>query len=144
MNLVQARMDAVQGQLQVGDQILDLPAHLASVASRESQDVLLGIRPNAFAIAAPQTKGGLVGAVSLVEHVGAESIITVRLDSAKTAHDRDGGASDEIMVTESGYSNLSAGNRVCVTMDLGSTVIFSATSGQRISTDLPLAANTLH
>ncbi|MGH6636986.1 MAG: hypothetical protein ACREBY_00100 [Polaromonas sp.] len=95
-------------------------------------------------IASPQTKQELAGAVSLVEHVGAESIITIRLDAAKTAHDRDGGASDEIMVTESGYSNLSAGDRVGVTMDLNSTVIFAASSGQRISTDLPVASPTLH
>ena len=138
MNLVQARMDAPQGQLQVGDQTLAVPAHLASILSMGSQDVLLGIRPNSFAIVPPQTKGALAGAVSLVEHVGAESIITIRLDCAKTIHDRDGGSAEEIMVTEPGYSHLAAGNRVGVTLDLGQTVIFSASSGERISTDLPV------
>ena len=144
MNLVQARINASLRQLEVGDQRLVLPAHLASVLAQGNQDVLLGIRPNAFTIAPPQTKEGLAGAVSLVEHVGAESIITVRLDSAKTIHDRDGGSADEIMVTESGYSDLVSGNRVRVTMDLEQTVIFAAGSGQRISTDLPLAADALH
>ncbi|MGH8856642.1 MAG: ABC transporter ATP-binding protein [Polaromonas sp.] len=148
MNLVNARLDAPQGQLKVGDQVLPMPAHLASVAAAGSQDVLLGIRPNALSIARsitpPNSKQGLAGRVSLVEHVGAESIISIRLDAATTAHDRDGGSSNEIMVTESGYSDLVAGDPVHVAMDLDNTVVFAAGSGQRISTDLPVAADTRH
>ena len=138
MNLLLARMDAPQGQLEVGDQKFALPAHLASVTVGGSQDVLLGIRPNSLAVVDPQDKRGLAGTVSLVEHIGADSIITIKLDSVKTAHegDSESDASDEIMLTKSGYSNLSAGSRVGVMMNLDNASIFSASSGQRISTDL--------
>ena len=138
MNLLLARMDAPQRQLEVGDQKFALPAHLASVTVGGSQDVLLGIRPNSLAIVDPQDKRGLAGTVSLVEHIGADSIITIKLDSVKTAHegDSESDASDEIMLTKSGYSNLSAGSRVGVMMNLDHASIFSTSSGQRISTDL--------
>ena len=136
MNLLLARIHAPQRQLQVSDQKLALPAHLASDAVMASQDVLLGIRPNSLSFVDPQDKGGLAGVVILVEHIGADSIITIKLDSAKTANEIDGDASDEIMVTKSGYSNLSAGSRVSVKMNLDNATIFSTSSGQRISTDL--------
>jgi len=90
--------------------------------------------------AAAPAGAGLPGAVTLVEHVGAESIITVRLDSARSAHDRDGGSAEEIMVTETGCSDLRAGDRVSVQADLEQTVVFAADTGQRISNDLPLTA----
>ena len=144
MNLVQAKVNVPLRQFDAGDQQFAVPAHLANVLGAGHVDVLLGIRPNAFTIAGPQTQRGLGGAVTLVEHVGAESIITIRLDSARTVHDRDGGSAEEIMVTQMGYSDLSAGARVRVTADMDQAVVFAADSGQRISTDLPVAGFALH
>jgi multiple sugar transport system ATP-binding protein len=138
MNLLHAKVDTAARQLQVGDQRWPVPAHMASALAKGAADVLLGVRPNALVVV-PLDGQGLPGAVTLVEHVGAESIITVRLDSARTAHDRDGGSAEEIMVTETGYSDLRAGDRVRVSADLAQSVVFAADTGQRISTDLPLA-----
>ncbi len=156
MNLVHAQLDAAQGQLQVGGQALAIPAHLVNLLpgapAGGRRAVLLGIRPNALTIratapsdaatAAPAT--GLTGTVSLVEHVGSESIITVRLDQARTAHDRDGGAADEIMVTETGYSSLAAGVLVRIQPDLSAAVVFAADSGERLSRDQPVAPGQPH
>lgn len=135
MNLLQARIDAPNRQLHVGDQNFTLPEHLASVTVGGSEEVFLGIRPNSLAIVGPQDMCGLAGEVSLVEHIGADSIITIKLDSAKTANENDGDAFDEILVTRSGYSDLTTGSRVCVKMNLDNVTIFSARSGQRISPD---------
>jgi multiple sugar transport system ATP-binding protein len=75
---------------------------------------------------------GLAGNVVLVEHVGAESIVSIRLDHAKTAHGDDGIAGDEVMVVEQGYSDLRAGQAVRVGLDLAEAVLFSR-DGQRLA-----------
>ena len=93
--------------------------------------MLVGIRPNSFTIVA----GGeqtLAGKVALVEHVGAESVIDVRLDHATTAHREEGEGRNEVMITESGYSSLRANDPVKVKLDLREAVLFSPDSGQRL------------
>jgi multiple sugar transport system ATP-binding protein len=144
MNLLQANVDIAGSTLTIGEHAVPLPAHLRAAVSGATE-VLLGIRPNALAISSPTTSptsAGLAGSVSLVEHVGAESIITVRLDSAKTIHDRDGGTVEEIMITAAGYSALNAGDRVCVSANLLECVLFSSGTGERISSDIVVEATT--
>jgi multiple sugar transport system ATP-binding protein len=127
MNLIEARIEPQRG-LVVGDLTLPLPAHLAALNAQGPRDVLLGIRPSAMSLAGP---AGLAGQVMLVEHVGAESIVSVRLDNAKTAHKDEGEAVDEVMVAESGYSSLRAGQAVRISLDLGEAVLF-APDGRRL------------
>ena len=142
MNLVHARIDG--GRLAVGELRMPLPAHLGVRGASSGAEVLVGVRPNALAIGTDPAQPGMAGTVALVEHVGAESIVTVRLDTARTAHDRDDGVGDEIMVTQAGYSTLQAGDKVRVSLDLTQAVLFSAESGQRISNDIPLPAEAPH
>ncbi len=113
----------------VGETVLPLPAHLAPLANKGAQDILLGIRPNAMSMGGES--GRLAGRVVLVEHVGAESIVSVKLENAKTAHSDDGVAGDEAMVVEQGYSDLRAGQVVRVGLDLAEAVLFSR-DGKRI------------
>jgi multiple sugar transport system ATP-binding protein len=127
MNLIEARIEPQRG-LVVGDLTLPLPAHLAALNAQGPRDVLLGIRPSAMSLVGP---AGLAGQVMLVEHVGAESIVSVRLDNAKTAHKDEGEAVDEVMVAESGYSSLRAGQAVRISLDLGEAVLF-APDGRRL------------
>ncbi|HEX7868325.1 MAG TPA: ABC transporter ATP-binding protein [Variovorax sp.] len=140
MNLVHARIEGAQ--LCIGELRVPLPAHLGVRGGDSGADVLVGIRPNALAIGTDPAQGGIAGTVGLVEHVGAESIVSIRLDTARTAHDRDGGLADEIMVTEAGYSTLQAGSKVRVSLDLNQAVLFAASSGKRISRDIPLPTET--
>ncbi|MDP9603039.1 UNVERIFIED_ORG: multiple sugar transport system ATP-binding protein [Variovorax paradoxus] len=140
MNLVHARIEG--GQLCIGELRMPLPAHLGVRGGDSGADVLVGIRPNALVIGTDPAQGGIAGTVGLVEHVGAESIVSIRLDTARTAHDRDGGQADEIMVTEAGYSTLQAGSEVRVSLDLNQAVLFAASSGKRISRDIPLPTET--
>jgi multiple sugar transport system ATP-binding protein len=128
MNLIEARIE--RGSLRIGEGTFALPPQLAALASGD-QHVLVGIRPNAFTITAGREQT-LAGKVALVEHVGAESVIDVRLDHATTAHREEGEGRNEVMITESGYSDLRASDAVSVAVDLTDAVLFSPDSGLRL------------
>ena len=115
----------------IGGHKIALPAALASAASKGGNTVLLGIRPNAIALAEASAADGVTGAVAMVEHIGAESIIAVKLDKARTAHLEDGEL-DAVMVTQSGYSKLKIGDAVALSFNLDEAVLFSAEDGQRL------------
>jgi multiple sugar transport system ATP-binding protein len=126
MNLIVAKHQG--GMLTVGS--TTVPVNLA--ASRTESDVLLGVRPNAITLTTEPRPGSLRGEVVMVEHVGADSIIAVRLTDGRTAHNDDGDL-DAVMVTVPGYCELSMGQPVSLTIDPDQPILFSATSGQRIA-----------
>ena len=128
MNLIEGRIE--RGSLRIGEGSFPLPAHLTALAGSE-QHVLVGIRPNSLKIAG-SGEGALAGKIALVEHVGAESVIDVRLDHATTAHREEGEGRNEVMITESGYSDLRANDAVRVAVDLTDAVLFSPDSGLRL------------
>ena len=127
MNLIEARIEPQRG-LVIGDVTLPMPAHLAALVAQGPRDVLLGVRPNAMSVGGD---AGLAGRVVLVEHVGAESIVSIRLDNARTAHSDEGEAGDEVMVAEQGYSSLQPAQAVRIAVDLGDAVLF-ARDGRRL------------
>lgn len=67
----------------------------------------------------------------MVEHIGADLIIAVRLKDGRTAHDEDGDM-DAVMVTVPGYCTLSLRQEVSLTIDPGQAILFSAVTGERI------------
>jgi multiple sugar transport system ATP-binding protein len=69
----------------------------------------------------------------LVEHVGAESIVAVRLKDARTAHEEEGTGGDEVMVTVPGYTDYEAGATVGLRFDLEEASLFDE-DGQRLQT----------
>ena len=129
MNLIEGRLE--EGSLSIGEGTFALPPHLAGLAGRGQRQVLVGVRPNALTIA-PQGAGTLAGKVALVEHVGAESVIDVKLDHATTAHREEGEGRNEVMITDSGYSDLRANDTVKVRLDLTEAVLFSPDTGLRL------------
>ena len=129
MNLIEGRLE--QGSLSIGEGTFALPAHLAGLAGSDQRQVLVGIRPNALTIA-PEGAGTLAGKVALVEHVGAESVIDVKLDHATTAHREEGEGRNEVMITDSGYSDLRANDTVGVRVDLTGAVLFAPDTGLRL------------
>lgn len=128
MNLIEGRIE--RGSLRIGEGSFPLPAHLTALAGSE-QHVLVGIRPNSLKIVG-SGEGALAGKIALVEHVGAESVIDVKLDHATTAHREEGEGRNEVMITESGYSDLRANDTVRVGIDLSEAVLFSPESGRRL------------
>jgi multiple sugar transport system ATP-binding protein len=139
MNLIEGGIDA--GMIKLGEANLPLPQALAAAGREAGRDpVLLGIRPNALTLAAPGGQGQLAGTVSLVEHVGAESVVAVKLSHAATAHDEEGAVAGEIMITTQGYSELKPGDPVSVVPDLSEAVLFSRSTGEQLRAGLALAA----
>jgi multiple sugar transport system ATP-binding protein len=139
MNLIESRIE--RGSLRIGEGTFALPAHLSCLAGND-QHVLVGIRPNSLTII-ESGDGTLAGKVALVEHVGAESVIDVRLDHATTAHRDEGEGRNEVMITESGYSDLRANDTVRIGLDLSDAVLFSPDSGRRLRPEPRAAAARL-
>lgn len=138
MNLIEARLSA-QG-LQLAPRCrLALPQHLAGLAQQGPRDVLLGVRPHAMGLTTgprPAAGAALTGKVALVEHVGAESIVSVALDEARSAHGEERGAhaaqpGNDVMAVLPGYGDLALGQPLELTPDLRDCVLF-ARDGQRI------------
>jgi multiple sugar transport system ATP-binding protein len=129
MNLIEGEIR--DGAIRIGPVALRLPAPLA--ASAPAGKALLGIRPGALSLAGAATEGAMTGKVSLVEHVGAESVVAIQLDAAQTAHDEEGAVPGEIMVTVPGYSDLKPGDAVGLVPDLAEAVLFSRETGRRLA-----------
>jgi len=126
MNLIEAKLDGTG--VSIGDTRIGLPVAFPQSGYGE---VLLGIRPNALALSRESATGSLPGVVAMVEHIGAESVIAVRLDGARTAHEADE-SMDAVMVTVPGYTEFAAGEKVFLMPDATQAVVFSATSGERL------------
>ncbi|MBX4970010.1 multiple sugar transport system ATP-binding protein [Rhizobium binae] len=122
MNLIHARLS--QDTVTFGGSQLRLPQTFGAPA-----DILFGIRPNAISIG-PKA-GATPGRVVMVEHIGAESVIGVRLDEARTAHEADQSI-DAVMITVPGYTDLTVDDVVGLSFDPTQAVVFAATTGERL------------
>jgi multiple sugar transport system ATP-binding protein len=129
MNLINARIDG--GRLLVGESAFPLPANLAPMAAAEPREVLLGLRPEALTIAQPGGQNTLAGEVAMIEHIGAESLVSVKLKHAETAHEEEQ-AQSGVMATTPGYSDLKVGDLVSVGANVSDAVFFSSQTGERL------------
>ena len=131
MNLLAATLEG-EG-LRIGEAMFPLPPALAAAARQAPRrGLLVGVRPDALSVEAAGGPGTIGGAVALVEHIGAESLLSVRLAQARTGHEEEGQARDEVMATSPGYSDLGPGSRVGLCPDFAEAVLFSAETGHRI------------
>jgi multiple sugar transport system ATP-binding protein len=129
MNLLRAQV--TEGALQVGDARLPLPPHLQALLPADHRGaVVLGVRPNLLGVG-PQG-AGMAGTVSFVEHVGAESLVAVGLQTACTLRDEDSIGENVVMVTVPGYTDLRSGGRVIVELELDEAVLFSVETGENL------------
>ncbi|ALJ36660.1 ABC transporter ATP-binding protein [Azospirillum brasilense] len=135
MNLIDAEVEGMT--VRIGNSVLPLPdkterpgAERPGGGSR--MKVWLGLRPGALAVVPPGQGKSLPGTVTLVEHVGAESLISVKLSGVHTAHDDDGGLTDEVMVSVPGYSELRVGEAVGIDCLLKDFSLFEKDSGLRV------------
>jgi multiple sugar transport system ATP-binding protein len=130
MNLIKARTEP--GRLLVGEAAFPLPAGLTSIAAAEPREVLLGLRPEGLTIAKPGGPNTLQGEVAMIEHIGAESLVSVKLKYAETAHEEEGLTQSGVMATTPGYSDLRVGDLVSVGANVLDAVFFSAQTGERL------------
>jgi len=132
MNLIRARIEG--GRLVVGEAAFALPTALAPIAKAEAREVLLGLRPEALTIAKAGGTDTLAGEVAMIEHIGAESLVSVKLKHAETAHEEEGLSQSGVMATTPGYSDLKVGDFVWVGADVRDAVFFSTQTGERVRT----------
>jgi multiple sugar transport system ATP-binding protein len=138
MNLLHAEVR--DGAIHIGDFSQELLPHLrAALPTGFQGPVVVGVRPNRFSLAASQ-QPSLGGAVSLMEHVGSESLAAVSLKVARTANNEEGATPNEVMVVLPGYSALTAGQPVTLGIDLSEAVLFSAQTGQNLASSAPSTA----
>ena len=110
MNLLGADVsstDAGKARLLVGDVAIDVLAPLNS-----GERVTLGIRPHALSVS---TKGAFSGVVKLVERLGNETIVRVRLTSG-----------DEITAALAGQVDLQVGQQTALDFDQKDALLFDA------------------
>jgi multiple sugar transport system ATP-binding protein len=122
--------------LRIGEAGLALPSRQVALLRGARGAVLLGVRPSAVAIRPAGTPGGVAASVALVEHIGAESLVALRLDQARTAHEED---QSEVMAVVQGYSELQPGQAVSLALSTEAAVLFDAASGQRLDAAAALA-----
>jgi multiple sugar transport system ATP-binding protein len=138
MNLLHAEVR--DGAIHIGDFSQELLPHLrAALPTGFQGPVVVGVRPNRFSLAASQ-QPSLGGTVSLMEHVGSESLAAVSLKVARTANNEEGATPNEVMVVLPGYSALTAGQPVTLGIDLSEAVLFSAQTGQNLASSAPSTA----
>ncbi len=140
MNLLRAEVrDAA---IHVGDFAQALPAHLRAVLPAGFQGpVVLGVRPNRFAPVDAE-QAGLAGTISLMEHVGAESVASVTLGAGRTWNDDETTPPNELMMVLPDYSRLQAGEAVRLGVDISDAILFDANTGRNLATASP--TDSLH
>ena len=131
MNLIRARVEA--GELRIGETGFAMPAHVSTAALRGQKEVLVGLRPESLAIVAAGSPATIAGEVAMVEHIGAESLVSVKLRHAATAHEEEEQEQSAVMATAPGYSDLKVAEPVAIRLTLSDTVFFSAETGERLA-----------
>ncbi|NUR76749.1 MAG: sn-glycerol-3-phosphate ABC transporter ATP-binding protein UgpC [Thermoleophilia bacterium] len=85
MNFLRGR--AVRGELELGDRRFELPAEVRDEIERERGDVLVGLRPEAFAdalLAGTDERPRLHADVEITEQLGPETLAYVRIPGFET------------------------------------------------------------
>ena len=125
MNLIEAQFQG--GNLRIGNRLLPLPE---TAPRGDDRKVWLGIRPDAISLTTVDAADALPARVTLVEHAGAESLLAFDPGDIRVGHDEDG--QSEIMASQSGYSDIAAGDRVGLMLDIAQASYFDIDGGLRI------------
>jgi multiple sugar transport system ATP-binding protein len=105
-----------------------LNVQLAGQATMEGRDVIVGIRPEEFSLAADGAANTLSGTVDVVEHLGSEQLVYVQLPGAmvpETAETK--GSTARIPAAAS----VKSGERVTLAVDVAKIHVFDAATGNR-------------
>ncbi|HEY1325357.1 MAG TPA: ABC transporter ATP-binding protein [Casimicrobiaceae bacterium] len=120
MNLAPVRLSEDRRSLALGETRIPLDVALRDAAARApSHDVLLGVRPENVA---PADVDGIPAQVALVEPLGAETILRLRVP----------GVDSEMMARMPGVPRLSSGERVRVRFDPHHVHFFDPVSTMRL------------
>jgi multiple sugar transport system ATP-binding protein len=130
----------------VGDATVALPDSLAAARPRlreyEGRELIVGVRPDAFALEPPGERDGLRGRVYLTEMLGSESLVHVELEAAAPTGADGGGQLPAWDATGDGRARLSgrfpgglgaaAGDGVSVSLDPERLEFFDRDTGDAL------------
>jgi multiple sugar transport system ATP-binding protein len=132
MNLRRARL--ADDGLRLGETLVTVPeAALAGARAVGSEQLVLGVRPEAAHLTEVDTPGGLSLTVALVEELGADAYVYGTLNG-------DPPGERSWVVRSTGRSAPRIGDRVGVTIDGGDAHLFELQSGRRVRTAQPIPA----
>jgi multiple sugar transport system ATP-binding protein len=117
MNLLEGVVG--QGVVSLGGGTLALPAGASGVEAGER--VVVGVRPEYVSLSTTPASTGLAGEVSIIEHLGAASLVTVEVDSAL------------IGATVPEDAEPAPGSTVWLTPHPGRVLIYRASDGTLVS-----------
>src|SRR5581483_1629233 len=120
------------GELAVGPYRLPLPGRAA--AGGASGEVLVGLRPEHFAIADDRAAAALPAVVDITEQLGPETLVYFRIDGLEAepipgAEEQLGGA---LVARLDPRAQASPGQRVAMAIDLGRAHFFDPASGRAL------------
>ncbi len=154
MNLFRARLVRREGAVavMVGDgadgtgataaawALPSLSAELAGQATADGRDVLVGVRPEGLRLADDEADNTITGIVDVVEHLGAEQYVYLRMPGAVTGDVVDMGDGDASGAEETRTSiarlpaeaRVTVGERLRLSVDPAALHIFDPTTTRRL------------
>jgi multiple sugar transport system ATP-binding protein len=139
-------MNFLEGQLgdgivQVGPFQVELPDALRRSVAGRSGDVLVGLRPEDFALA--RNGAGLAAEIQITEQLGPEMLAHFRVDGLRVAHpearrrivagDESPALGDTLIGRFAPNAPIAAGDRVSVVIERERMQLFDATTGESLA-----------
>jgi multiple sugar transport system ATP-binding protein len=138
MNFLDARLE--QGAIELGGVRFELPDRLRQRLSAAGGDVIVGVRPEDFVLG---TNGSSIAAeVEITEALGPETLVHLRAQgvrvaklgerSGKSADEESGELSDTVVVRFDSNTDVRAGSRIPLTVNVDRLQLFDSTSGESL------------
>ena len=138
MNFLDGRLE--QGAVELGGTRIELPDKLRQRLSAAGGDVIVGVRPEDFVLG---TNGSSIRAeVAITEALGPETLAHLRAEgvrvsklgerSGKTADEETGELSETVVVRFDSNTDLRAGSRIELAVNVDRLQLFDAASGESL------------
>jgi multiple sugar transport system ATP-binding protein len=138
MNFLDGRLE--HGAIELGGARFELPDRIRQRLSAAGGDVIVGVRPEDFVLG---TNGSSISAqVEITEALGPETLVHLRTEgvrvsklgerSGKTADEETGELSDTVVVRFDSNTDVRAGSRIQLTVNVDRLQVFDSASGESL------------
>jgi multiple sugar transport system ATP-binding protein len=130
MNFIRGRL--LPGGLDLGPARIDLPAAAMARVTAGAAELLVGLRPESFALFPATEAGTFAAEIEVIEQLGAESYVYARIPGLDVVElgDRPGELTGALCARVDGLLNLSAGDRITLGVRPELVRLFDAESGE--------------
>jgi ABC-type sugar transport system ATPase subunit len=135
MNFLRGRLRP--GGVELGPHSIALPPEIMARVAPGPGELLVGLRPESLQLLEPGSPGALPAEIEVIEQLGAESYIYVRIPGVETVAfgDRPVELAGALCARVDGLLNLAVGERVALGLRPGLIRLFDAESGLRRLTE---------